>query len=55
MFVVPEYLSGDQIKKNELTGHVVIVEKGLDVHRVWLGKPEGKRQLEDLYVDGMII
>ena len=36
-------------------GHVARMGEGRDVHRVLVGKPEGKRPLGDPDVDGRII
>jgi len=36
-------------------GHVACMGEGRGVHRVLVGKPEGKRPLGDLDVDGRII
>jgi len=36
-------------------GHVAPMWEGRGVHRVLVGKPEGKRSLGDLDVDGRII
>ena len=34
-----------KIEKNKVAGHVVRMEEGRGVHRVLVGKPEGKRPL----------
>ena len=36
---------GGKIKKNDMSGHVAHMGEGRGVHRVLVGKPEGKRQL----------
>jgi len=36
-------------------GHVALMGEGRGVHRVLMGKPEGKRPLGDLDIDGRII
>jgi hypothetical protein len=49
------YFSGYEIKNNERAGYVAHMEEKRNVHRVFVGKPEGKRLLETLDVDGKII
>jgi hypothetical protein len=39
-------LCGWKIEKNEMGGHVAHMGEGRSVHRVLVGKPEGKRPLE---------
>jgi hypothetical protein len=36
-------------------GHVVVIGESRGVHRILVGKPEGKNHLEDQSVHGMII
>ena len=50
-----QYCSGDQIEKNVMGGTRSTYGQRRDVYRVWWGKPEGKRDLEDQGVDGRII
>ena len=38
-------LAGGKIEKNETAGHVARMGEGRGVHRVLVGKPEGKRPL----------
>ena len=35
----------DKIEKNEMGGHVARMEEGRVVHKVLVGKPEGKKPL----------
>ena len=42
-------------RRIRLAGHVVRMGEGRGVYRVLVGKPEGKRPLEDPGVDGRII
>jgi hypothetical protein len=54
--VVTKYYLGDQIKKNEMGGHVARMGDRRNAYTVLVGRPEGKRPLlEDLGVDGRII
>ena len=50
-----EYCAGGKIEKNEMAGHVARMGEGRGVHRVLVGKPEGKRPLGRPDVDGRII
>ena len=36
---------GDKIEKNEMAGHMARMEEGRGVHKVLVGRPEGKRPL----------
>ena len=40
-----QYCAGGKIEKNEMGGHVVRMGEVRGVHRVLVGKPEGKRPL----------
>jgi hypothetical protein len=40
-----KYCSGDKIENNAMGGHVACMGESGNVHRVLLGKPEGKRTL----------
>jgi hypothetical protein len=46
---------GGKIEKNEMGGARGACGEGRGVHRVLVGKPEGKRPLGDPDVDGRII
>jgi len=46
---------GDQIKKNEIGGHVACNGERRGVYRVLVGKPEGTDHLEDPGIDGRIL
>ena len=43
--LLTQYCAGDKIEKNELGRHVARMEEGRGVHKVWVGKTEGKRPL----------
>ena len=49
------YCSSDQTEKNEMVGHVARMEERRVVYRVLVGKPEGKRPLGRISIDGSII
>ena len=40
-----QYFAGGKIEKNGVGGHVARMREGRGVHRVLVGKPEGKRPL----------
>jgi hypothetical protein len=50
-----QYCSGDQIEKNVMGPTCGTYGERRDVYRVLVGKPEGKRHVEDQGVDGRII
>jgi hypothetical protein len=37
------------------TGHLAQMAEMRNVYKIFIGKPEGKRLLQDLSVDGMVI
>ena len=43
--LLTQYCAGGKIEKNEMGGHVTRMGEGRGVHRVLVGKPEGKRPL----------
>ena len=43
--MLTQYCSGDQIKKNEMDGHVVRMGEMRGAYRVLVRKPEGMRAL----------
>jgi len=45
---------GDQIKKNEVHWAVVRMLEKVNAHRILVGKPAGKNNLENLDVDRML-
>ena len=54
--LLTHYCAGGKIEKNETgAGNVARKGEGRGVHRVLVGKPEGKRPLGDPDVDGRII
>ena len=54
-FIITKYDSCSQIKKNEWGGELARMEDRRGAYRVLVGKPGGKRSLEDLRIDGWII
>jgi hypothetical protein len=40
--IFTKYFAGDQIKKNEETGHVARMGERRDAYRILVGKPKGK-------------
>jgi len=46
IFTPTQYCAGGKIEKNEVGGHVARMGEGRGVHRVLLGKLEGKSPLE---------
>jgi hypothetical protein len=53
--LLTQYCAGDKIEKNEMGGHVACMGESRIVYRVLVGKPEGKRPLENPGADGKII
>jgi hypothetical protein len=49
-----KHYSGDQIEKNERAVHVACMGERTSAYRLLVGRPEGKRPLGDLGVDGSI-
>ena len=45
MYSLPNTVRAVKSRRMRLAGHVVRMEEGRGVHRVLVGKPEGKRQL----------
>ena len=43
--LLTQYCAGDKIEKNEMGWHVAHIREERGVHRVLVGKPEGKRPL----------
>jgi hypothetical protein len=43
--LITKYYSGDQIKKNEVGGHVARIGEGRGAYRILVGRPEGRRPL----------
>jgi hypothetical protein len=41
----PKHYSGDQIEKNEMSGHVECMGVRRDAYIVWVEMPEGKKAL----------
>jgi hypothetical protein len=50
-----KYYSGDKVKKTEMDRTCSTYGERRGVYRVLVGKPEGRRPLEDQGVDGKII
>jgi hypothetical protein len=40
---ITKYYSGDQIKKNEMAGHVARMGEGRGAYRILVERPEGRR------------
>jgi hypothetical protein len=55
MIIITKYGSCIQIKKNERGGGLARLEDRGSVYKVLVEKPEEKRSLEDLGIDGRII
>ena len=55
LFSLPNIVRVVKSRRMRWVGHVVRMGEGRGVHRVVVGKPEGKRPLGDPDVDGMII
>jgi len=53
--LLTKYYSGDQIEKNEMSGHVARMGEGRGAYRFFVGKPEGKSHLKDPAVGGSIV
>ena len=55
LYSLPNIVRVVKSRRMRWAGHVARMGKGRGVHRVLVGKPEGKRTLEDPDVDGRII
>ena len=55
LYSLPNIMRVVKSKRMRWAGYVTRIEKGRGVHRVLVGKPEGKRPLGDPDVDGRII
>jgi len=55
LYSLPSIVRVVKSRRMRWTGHVARMGEGKGVHRVLVGKPEGKRQSGDLDVDGRII
>ena len=55
LYSLPNIVRVVKSRRMRWAGHVARMEEGRGVHRVLVGKPEGKRPLGDLDVDGRII
>ena len=55
LYSLPNIVRAVKSRRMRWAGHVVRMGEGRGVHRVLVGKPEGKRPLGDPDVDGRII
>jgi len=55
LYSLPNIVRVVKSRRMRWVGHVVRMGEGRGVHRVLVGKPEGKRPLGDLDIDGRII
>ena len=55
LYCSPNIVRAIKSRRMRWAGHVARVEKGRDVHKVLVGKPEGKNHWGDQDVDGRII
>ena len=55
LYSLPNIVRVVKSRRMRWAGHVVRIVEGRGVHRVLVGKPEGKRPLGDPDVDGRII
>jgi hypothetical protein len=46
LYSSPNIISGDQVKKTEMAGHVARMGERRGAYRALVGKPEGRRPLE---------
>jgi len=55
LYSLPNIVRVVRLRRMRWAGHVARMGEGIGVHRVLVGKPEGKRPLGDPDVDGRII
>ena len=55
LYCLPNILRVIKSRRMRWAGHVARMEEGRGVHKVLVGKPEGKNHWEDQDVDGRII